>query len=143
MCSNDLFWLNSNILGTGQYTFTNYLLKPFLSWFKIYEELCFVFFCIYIIAVLFCLFLFSSLQIWVISDFLDSPELCCVFDFNVLIKIDGVLDRWDNLILNGNIYWRWSCICNFLRTNDWYGFSFLWVSTKVDKIYSLHLFLFL
>ena len=106
VCSNDLFWLNSNILGTGQYTLTNYLLEPFLSWFKIYEELCFDFFCIYVIAVLFCLFLFSSLQIWVISDFLDSSELYCAFDFNVLINLDGVLDRCDNLILNGNIYWR-------------------------------------
>ena len=59
------------------------------------QELCFVFFCIYVIAVLFCLFLFSSLQMWVIFDFPDSLGLYCVFDFNSLTKIDRVFGSSD------------------------------------------------
>ena len=63
----------------------------FLSWFKKYQELCFVFFCTYVIVVLFCFVSFSTLQIWVTFSFLDSSGLCCVFDFNIITKIDRVL----------------------------------------------------
>ena len=57
--------------------------------------LCFLLHLCHCCFVLFCLFLFSSLQIWVIFGFLEVSGLYRVFDFNSLTKIDRVFGSSD------------------------------------------------
>ena len=82
--------------------------------------------------VLFCLFIFSSSQISVIFDFLDSSGLYCVFDFNSSTKIDRVFRSSDTKRTISTEEWQ-SCICKVFRTNDAFNFFFLRFGTKVDK----------
>ena len=87
--------------------------------------LCFLLHLCHCCFVLSCLFPFSSLQIWVICDFLDSSGLYCVFDFNSLLtKIDRIFGSTDTKRTMSTEE-LWSCICKVLRTNDAHSFFLL------------------